>query len=181
MNATFVATDGVVAEISAACEAPVEIAGVILARAVSLPSQVRLLAREVHWVPQEAYAHQSRHALTIRPEGYIHALARAESTGSVPIWFHTHPGVDSDPRPSPHDDIVDQQLADLFRLRSGSPYYGALIAASRPAGFAFTGFIDDSTSRWSIDSRVAETRLSVSPAPRDLPMIGAGIFSGGYW
>lgn len=152
MTVTLVATDAVANEISTACTSPVEIAGVILARAVAVASHVRLLAREVHWVPQDAYAHQSVQALSIRPEGYIHALARAESTGCVPIWFHTHPGLGSDPRPSRHDDIVDTQLGELFRTRAASPYYGALIAAMRPVGFAFSGFIEDeSGSRHGFD------------------------------
>jgi molybdopterin/thiamine biosynthesis adenylyltransferase len=108
-------------------------------------SHIRLLAREVLWVPPSQYAHQSSHALSIRSEGYVHALARAEETGTVPIWFHTHPGFDSDPRASSHDHVVDAQIAEVFRLRSGSPYYGSLIAAPQKVGFSFTGFLEHDT------------------------------------
>ena len=120
MDATLVMTEPLAREISVATIAPVEMAGVILARAVPHRAQIRLLAREVHWVPPSQYAHQSSHALSIRPEGYVHALARAEATSTVPIWFHTHPGLESDPRASSHDHVVDAQIADLFRLRSGT-------------------------------------------------------------
>lgn len=143
MDATLVMTESLAREIAVATSGPVEVAGVILARLVRHRSQIRLLAQEVHWVPPSQYAHQSSYALSIRPEGYIHALGRAEVTATVPIWFHTHPGVESDPRSSPHDDVVDSQVADLFRLRSGSAYYGALIAAPREGGFTFTGFLED--------------------------------------
>ena len=167
MNVTIVATDAVFTDISAACQTPVEIAAVILARPVILPSQVRLLAREVYWVPQAAYTHQSAHRLTIRSDGYVPALARAESTGCVPIWFHTHPGLGSDPRPSEHDHIVDNQLGDLFRLRSGSPYYVALIGAPRPGGMAFTGFVEDGAGwrcgierMWGVGERLRLTFAS---------------------
>ena len=152
MNATMVLTDSVASEISAAVLLPVETAGVILARPLALSSEVRVLAREVHWVPLDGYARQSATGLSVQAEGYVHALARAEETASVPIWFHTHPGLGSDPRPSSRDHVVDAQIADLFRLRSGSVYYGSLIAAPRASGFAFTGFLEDeSTSRYSVN------------------------------
>jgi hypothetical protein len=154
VEATLVMTESLAREVAVATSGPVEVAGVILARLVRDRSQIRLLAQEVHWVPQSQYAHQSSHALSIRPEGYIHALARAEVTDTVPIWFHTHPGRESDPRPSAHDDVVDAQVADLFRLRSGSEYYGALIAAPRDGGFTFTGFLEDAQPLRHILGRV---------------------------
>lgn len=154
MDVTLVLTERLASDISAAATAPVETAGVVLARPVPHGSQLRLLVREVHWVPQSEYAHQSSHALTIRSEGYIHALARAEATATVPIWFHTHPGSDSDPRASSHDHVVDAQIADVFRNRSGSAYYGALIVAPRPGGFAYTGFLEDGTPSRHIIARL---------------------------
>lgn len=160
VDVTFVLTEPLEREISNAASSAVETAGVILARVVPHQSQLRLLAREVHWVPSSQYAHQSAHALSIHSEGYVHALARAEATETVPIWFHTHPGLDSDPRASRHDEVVDAQLADLFRLRSGSAYYGALIAAPREGGFAFSGFLEEAdrtrhafTRVWSVGER----------------------------
>jgi molybdopterin/thiamine biosynthesis adenylyltransferase len=72
----------------------------------------------------------------------VHALAEAESLGAACIWVHTHPGRDSTPQPSVHDRIVDRELADVFRLRSGSPYYGALIFCARSSALAFTGHLE---------------------------------------
>jgi molybdopterin/thiamine biosynthesis adenylyltransferase len=143
LKATLVTTDAIAADVDAAARLPVETAGVILARAVQSTSEVRLLARDILWVEAAHYAHRAVDALSIGAEGYVHALGRAEATQTVPVWFHTHPGVGSDPRPSVHDDVVDRQIADLFRLRSGSPYYGALIAAPRETGIAFTGLLED--------------------------------------
>ena len=68
-------------------------------------------------------------------------LAEAEALGAVAIWVHTHPGMESPPRPSEHDWEVDRQIADLFRLRSGASYYGTLIFSPSAEGFAFSGYI----------------------------------------
>ncbi len=102
---------------------------------------VRLLARQMRWVAESAYSRREWNGLSIRSEGYVHALAEAETLGAVAIWVHTHPGRDSTPIPSVHDRIVDRELADLFRLRSGTPYYGALVFSPRPSGLVFTGHL----------------------------------------
>ncbi len=126
---------------SAAAE-PLETAGVLLCRVSQGPGCVRLLAREVIWVQASAYAAREPWALSIRSEGYVHALGRAEEMGAVPIWLHTHPGIGSWPLTSPHDAAVDGQIADLFRMRSGSDYYGALIISPTRDSIAFSGFIE---------------------------------------
>jgi len=53
------------------------------------------------------------------------------------IWVHTHPGIGSIPHPSRHDDVVDSQLAETFRLRSGSDFYGALILSPTESGMLY--------------------------------------------
>lgn len=160
MTATLIMPDAIAREIAAAASLPVETAAVILARIVELSSEMRVLAREVRWVDAAHYAHRAFDGLSIAAEGYVDALGRAETTGCTPLWFHTHPGVGSDPRPSSHDKIVDGQIADLSRLRSGSRYYGALIAAPREQGITFTGFLEDDTATrvplnrlWSVGER----------------------------
>jgi molybdopterin/thiamine biosynthesis adenylyltransferase len=95
----------------------------------------------MRWVEESAYSRREYDGLTIRSEGYVQALAEAEMIGAACIWVHTHPGQDSSPQPSTHDQIVDRQIADLFRLRSGSPYYGALIVSPRSSQLAFTGHL----------------------------------------
>src|SRR5438128_555995 len=126
MTATLVAPDPIIAELQAAAFNSVETAGVLLASVVPARDSVRLLAREIHWVDESAYVVRTHNSLSIASDGYVQALARAERLDAAAIWLHTHPGMDSVPEPSTHDEIVDRQLADLFRLRTGSPYYGAL-------------------------------------------------------
>lgn len=43
------------------------------------------------------------------------------------------------PLPSRHDRQVDYEIADLFQLRSGSGFYGTLIASPRESEFIFSG------------------------------------------
>jgi hypothetical protein len=45
------------------------------------------------------------------------------------------------PVPSRYDRIVDGQLADLFRLRTGSAFYGSVVISPTQDGIAFTGFV----------------------------------------
>ena len=112
---------------------------------------VRLLARELHWVPDDAYRLRNATALRIASHGYVPALAAAEADQSVPIWLHTHPGSESSPRPSKHDELVDEELADLFRLRAGSPFYGAIVLARTRGHLCFTGHIESNNRRTDID------------------------------
>ena len=152
MTVTLVLPDQIAAELFDAAAADIETACVLLARHVETPGgQIRLLARAVHWVPDDAYLRRDATGLSIRSHGYVPALAAAEADRSVPIWLHTHPGDDSSPRPSKHDELVDKQIADLFRLRAGSSLYGAVVLA-RPRGRScFAGHIQSENWRAEID------------------------------
>lgn len=152
MAVTLVLPDQIASEIFDATAAEKESACVLLARQVDTPGgDVRLLARALHWVPDEAYRRRDATALSIASHGYVPALAAAEADRSIPIWLHTHPGIDSSPKPSRHDELVDRQLADLFRLRAGSPLYGAVTVAG-PRGLpCFTGHIESESRRTEID------------------------------
>ena len=152
MTVTLVLTEQMAADLFDATAADVETACVLLARKVETPSgDVRLLGRALHWVPDDAYRRREATALSIASHGYVPALAAAEADRSVPIWLHTHPGGNSSPRPSEHDELVDTQLADLFRLRAASTLYGAIILA-RPGGRpCFVGHIATDTGRTDID------------------------------
>lgn len=129
---------------------PLEAAGVLLVRPVAYDGGLRLLARSFIPVPAEHYELQAVDELVVRSDGYVPALKRAEDNGEVAIWVHTHPGDDSMPLPSRHDLKVDRELADVFRLRTGQPFYGALIVSPRQAGFRFSGHIADDSVRHSI-------------------------------
>ena len=92
MTGTLVLPDQIAAKLFEATAADIETACVLLARHVETPGgNVRLLARELHWVPDDAYRLREATALSIASHGYVPALAAAEADQSVPIWLHTHP------------------------------------------------------------------------------------------
>ena len=152
MTVTLVLPERIAGELLTAAAADIESACVLLARHVETPGgNVRLLAREVHWVPDDAYLLRDATALSIASHGYVPALAAAEADQSVPIWVHTHPGSKSSPKPSKHDELVDEQLADLFRIRGASPWYGAVVVAWSRGRLSFTGHIASEHRRDDID------------------------------
>lgn len=190
MTATLVLPDSVADQIQSAALHHLETAGVLLVSIVhTAGGHMRLLAREVHWVPDSAYKRRQYNSLSIASHGYVPALGRAEQLGATAIWFHTHPGVNSDPRPSEHDDHVDREIADLFRLRSGSSYYGALIIAPTAEGFSFTGHLDQAKTppipidrlfvagdRFRFVRSFAQDAAGLSPAfDRNIRAFGAAI------
>ena len=152
MTVTLVLPQQLADEVLEATAADIETAGVLLARHVeTFGGDVRLLAREMHWVPDNAYRVREATALSIASHGYVPALAAAEVDRSVPIWLHTHPGGELSPRPSKHDEVVDEELADLFRLRSGSPLYGSVVVARTGERLSFSGHIESVGRRTAID------------------------------
>lgn len=190
MMTTLVLPQSLTEELGDIARLPLETAGVLLVSVVRLgDGGVRLLGREFVSVPDSAYLRRKEDSLTIASEGYVPALARAEVLKATAIWVHTHPGIGSSPDPSSHDDIVDHQLAETFRLRSGSDYYGALILAPRESGVAFTGHISIDggeatpiTRLWAVGGRFRLTHshdLSV-PGPleifdRNVRAFGSGV------
>ncbi len=143
MTATVVVPQSIADELQAAALNSLETAGVLLVSIVRTgDGNVRLLGREIQWVDQSAYLRREPDRLSIASHGYVHALGRAEQLGATAIWLHTHPGFDSLPVPSRHDEVVDRQIADLFRLRSGSDYYGALVLSHGSGGLTFTGHLE---------------------------------------
>lgn len=142
MTVSLVVPQNVAEELRSVASFSKETAGVMLTGVAEAPNgDLRLLARGMRWVDHSAYDLREWNGLTIQSEGYVHVLAEAETLGATCIWVHTHPGQDASPRPSEHDGIVDSEIADLFRLRSGSPYYGALIFSPRFSELAFTGHL----------------------------------------
>lgn len=142
MTSTLVLPTRLAAEIEAVTCKDVETAGVLLAMVVDTPNgDVRILGRRIVWVREDAYVRREATALGIRPEGYIYALADAERLGCTALWIHTHPGAQAHPVPSDHDRVVDHQIADLFRVRTGSTYYGAIIFSRHGATLEFTGHL----------------------------------------
>jgi hypothetical protein len=139
MMVTLVMQDDVVSSLHSAAKLDVETGAALLARVVPAPNgDLRLLAHRIIWVPETAYLKRERDQLLIESVGYVPALGEAERAGSMAFWVHTHPGEGGVPLSSPHDVAVDASLADLFRLRTGSEYYGALIVSPRGSSIAFS-------------------------------------------
>jgi molybdopterin/thiamine biosynthesis adenylyltransferase len=143
MTTTLVLNEQIASSIEAAAEQPLETAGVLLVGLAKAPNgDVRLLGRQMHWVSDDAYRVRESNRLSIASHGYVSALGEAERTGAVPIWFHTHPSSIGFPKPSMADRKVDTEISDLFRLRSGSEFYGTLIVSPREDSLTFTGALD---------------------------------------
>lgn len=145
---TLVLTTHLMEELSRGAQGNLEVAGVLFVRILDASDgSRRLLGRGLRWVPEHEYIEQEAYGLVIPSTGYVAALADAEQDGDTAIWFHTHPGWDGIPTPSHHDHKVDLQIADLFRIRTGSSYYGTLIFSPRLGGCAFTGTIHHEAGR----------------------------------
>jgi molybdopterin/thiamine biosynthesis adenylyltransferase len=152
MSCTLVLPYTLALEIDRAANDPLETAGVLLASLLEAGDGTRkLLGRKIDWVPADAYKQRRADALSIGSEGYVPALREAEKMGAIAIWFHTHPSQIGIPLPSPHDEIVDGQLKDLFRMRTGSEVYASVIFSPANFGLSFTGFVDGDGFRCEID------------------------------
>ena len=138
MSITLVLPDPIVADLAAKAALAVETGAVLLvAPHHTGEGTIRLLARSLHWVPDRAYERRTADEMLIASDGYVEALALAEQDGAVPLWLHTHPG--GRPVRSAKDERVDELIADVFRLRSGSNCYGTVIASPAPNGLSLTG------------------------------------------
>lgn len=173
MTATLVLPAAMAAEIESAARLTVESAGVLLARIAPTPNgDIRVLARALRWVDGCAYVSRTADGLRIASQGYVHFLGEAEAHGDSCLWFHTHPGIDAVPRPSEHDHIVNREIADVFRLRSGSPYYGAVIFSPGRSHLIFTGSLQSENGHaveldrlWCVGDRWHLTRSYDSVLP----------------
>lgn len=152
MSCTVVMTTDLAGQLRALADLRVESAAVLLARPVtSAAGDLRLLVVEMHVVLPEAYEVRAPDRLVVASGGFVPALGRAAQLGAVPIWMHTHPGLDTPAAPSDLDCQVDAQLTDVFRLRADSPHYAALTIAQTNGQLRFTGHVDDGHQRTQID------------------------------
>ncbi len=174
MSSTLVLPTDLMAQLDAALREPDESAAVLLVSVVETDEGLRLLGRELWWVPDHGYARREPDRLTITSNGYVAALARAEAIGATAVWLHTHPAPDSSPHPSRHDHKVNEQLAETFRVRTGSAYYGWMVVAPNGAGLRFTGELGTEEQRtvisrlWTVGDRWTMVRNHGS-ADRSLP------------
>lgn len=182
MTTTLVLSEPIEGELRQAVEQPLEAAGVLLARRVETGGGVRLLGRSMHWVDGASYLERSAKHMAITPEGYVRALSLAERDQAVPIWFHTHPGDGAIPLPSCWDNKVDAAIADLFRLRSGSRFYGTLIMSPRGSEIAFSGTLQPEQGEgsaidriWSVGERWRLTKAVTAKRPPPDPIFDRNV------
>ena len=104
MTVSVVVPQAMAEELESVANLSKETAGVMLAAVAEAPNgDIRLLARRMRWVEEDAYSRREWNGLTIRSEGYIQALSEPESIGATCIWVHTHPGQDASPRDATPD------------------------------------------------------------------------------
>lgn len=141
-----------------------ESAGVIFAGVADDGERLVLCANRIAWVPESHYLRRTPVELSVASAGWMPAVGHAAAEGWLPIWFHTHPG--GDPVPSRMDARVDEQLAPVFRARTGADRYVSVILGGTPERPRLTGRVvrADGTAE-SIDRvRVAGAHLRLLPA-----------------
>jgi molybdopterin/thiamine biosynthesis adenylyltransferase len=143
MTTTLVLTDPIADQLIELAEQPNETGAVLIVSVIHHRTGMRLLARELHLVPEHAYVRRSPFEFETTSAGFVPALQRADELGAVAIWIHNHPGDDAVPLPSAYDDVVDEKLADTFRIRTASDFYGTLIVSPRANTdrLAFSGMV----------------------------------------
>ncbi|MBN8279146.1 MAG: ThiF family adenylyltransferase [Gammaproteobacteria bacterium] len=170
---TLIVPDPIATQLSEYADLAVESAGVLLVSILHCSNgNIRLLARQMHWIDPDSYVHRTHEAMSIRPESYVGFLAEAANLGATPIWVHTHPGQNSSPRPSHHDNEVDRQIIETFRIRAGTEYYGTLILSPRPNGITFTGYLQGPAQEtnpisrlWDVSDQLRLTSSADSKEP----------------
>jgi len=183
MTATLIIAQSIFEEIHAVACLEAETGGVLLAGIAQAPDgDIRIIARCIRWVKETAYVRRESDRLTISSEGYVEALAEADETDAICIWLHTHPGNYASPMPSKADAIVDRELAEPFRIRSDSKYYGALIFSPNSSGLAFTGHLDIENVKaiqiermWQVGDRWRLTRAYDSSLPHLSPIFDRSV------
>lgn len=190
MTHTLVLTDAMVAELASVARLPVETGGVLVASVVTDDQgNHRLLGQDIFWTPESAYRKRTAHELLVTSDGFVPALGEAERRGAMAFWLHTHPGESAAPVPSIYDNKVDTDLEDLFRIRTGAPFYGSLIVSPRAGSITFTAalFPDVGTKMridrlWQVGDGfrlIGAHDSSMSPVPevydRNVRAFGKGI------
>ncbi|HEX7802602.1 MAG TPA: ThiF family adenylyltransferase [Pseudoxanthomonas sp.] len=173
MTTTLVLTDAIADQLVDLAEQPIETGAVLIVSLVQHRTGIRLLGRELHLVPERAYVRRTPYELEATSAGFVPALQRADELGAVAIWVHNHPGEDALPLPSSYDEVVDQKLADTFRIRTSSDFYGTLIVSPRANAdrVAFSGEV-----HWGQASSIAIERLwIVGDRLRLIPNFGASL------
>jgi len=162
---TLVLSSAIADQLLEAADRKLESAAVLLARLARLPNgDLRILARRLDWVQDDAYTRRTAHELVITSDGYMPSLRAAEERQDLAIFVHTHPSGKA--LPSEKDKQVDERLRNVFRNRTGSDCYGSLIAAVQDGNLIVGGAIEHGETCSVIErSWVVGDRLRLLPAP----------------
>lgn len=166
-------------QLAAAAREPLETAGVLIVGVAESDRGTRLIGRKYIPAPPHSYHRREDDGLVLNPAAWAPALAQAEALGGSAVFVHTHPG--GVPEPSRRDEGVDRDLAEPFRIRTGSPVYGSMVVSPAPdaPGFAFTCAFEPKPGRrvGAKEMLVVGRRLRVVSAwGADLPHASAALF-----
>jgi molybdopterin-synthase adenylyltransferase len=115
-----VLSDGMLASREESC-------AVLLAGRAEHNGQVRLLVREIHQAPENAYRKRSAVAAELKPEFIGPIIKRALRTNSVLVFCHTHPGASDYPVFSTIDDAGEIELRNYLAKRGVRGPHAALV------------------------------------------------------
>lgn len=151
-------------EIVAALDRKDESAGVLLAGMTQDETRLTYTVNRVVWVPEEHYVERMPNRMSITSAGWVSALKIAADAGLQPIFFHTHPT--GEPTPSEHDERVDEEVAEPFRIRARVDRYASFILGGEVERPTFAGRVvtQDGAASSIARVRVVGRRLRLLPA-----------------
>jgi hypothetical protein len=138
MCAVVATTEDTFAALITCLELDVETAAMCQAGIALSEDGVTLLLREVDWVPERHYE-RTPVRLKIASPGFVPGFTKAAREGTVPVFFHSHPGGGAGP--SSHDDEVEAEMKRLAVIRTGKPLFGAVIIGGSSSAPTFSARI----------------------------------------
>ena len=84
MTVTVVIPQTMAEELRSVAKLADETAGVMLAGIAQAPNgDIKVLGRQMRWVDESAYLRREPYRLSIRSDGYVHALGAGETLGAA--------------------------------------------------------------------------------------------------
>lgn len=159
-------TEDVFSELTGALDDQLETAAMCQAGIALSDDGVTLLINAIDWVPERHYAERLPYRMKIASLGYVPGFTRAAREGTVPVFFHTHPG--GGPGASRLDDEVEADLRRLAQVRTGKPFFAALILGGSRAKPTFSARIylePDRPPMAAEKLRVVGRQVRILPSP----------------
>ena len=94
----------------------------------------RLLVKEVHPAPENAYASRTETKAQLLPEFLVPLVQRARQEQLSVIFVHTHPFAEGTPSFSPIDDEGEKHLAEFLKRRIPDiPHAALIVGPAKPS------------------------------------------------